>query len=160
MSRPEIPINWDKVDELLMAGCHGTEVAAVLGINEETFYDRVVKKFNIGFSEYKAKKQSTGDSLLKLQQYGKAMGLTTKGDNTLLIYLGKVRLGQNEHPEQKVASDEIIKAYSSLMQQLSQAQASSSKPVLPLDKEESNSVSSPSACPSNAIHPYKESAFL
>lgn len=122
MSRPEIPINWDKVDELLMAGCYGTEVAAFIGMHEETFYDRVVKKYGIGFTEYAAKKKATGEALLRYQQYGKAMGLTHKGDNTLLIFLGKQRLGQRENPNDKVAPEEVMKAFNDLMKQIDKAQ--------------------------------------
>ncbi len=123
MSRPETPINWNKCDELLMAGCPGTEVAAFFGIHEETFYDRVVKKFGVAFSAYKAEKQATGEALMRMQQYNKAMGVTNKGDNTLLIFLGKQRLGQRENPNDKVAPEEVLKAFNDLMKQIDRAQS-------------------------------------
>lgn len=92
MSRPEKPIDWNKVDQLLMAGCFGTEIAPHFDIHVKTFYDKVVEKFNITFTEYSALKKNQGDSLLKAKQFEKAL----KGDNTLLIWLGKTRLNQRE----------------------------------------------------------------
>lgn len=92
MSRPEKPIDWNKVDQLLMSGCKGTEIAPHFDMHYETFYDRVKQKYNVGFTEYCSLKKEQGDSLLKAKQFEKAM----KGDNSMLIWLGKVRLGQRE----------------------------------------------------------------
>lgn len=93
MSRPEKPIDWKKVDKLLMAGCFGTEIAPHFDMHVNTFYDKVKEKFNICFTEYCALKRSQGDSLLKEKQFEKAL----KGDNTLLIWLGKTRLDQKDY---------------------------------------------------------------
>lgn len=151
MTRPEIPINWDKVDELLMSGAPGTEIAAFFGMHEDTFYLRVSKQYNMGFSEYASKKKSTGEALLRLQQYNKAMGLTSKGDNTLLIFLGKQRLGQRENPNDKVAPEEIMNAFGNLMKQLTALQASRSVSEVPktsVDVEVKPSTCSPSSASS------------
>jgi predicted nucleic-acid-binding Zn-ribbon protein len=122
MSRPEIPINWDKVDELLMYGCPGTEIAAFFGVHENTFYHRVEKKYDCGFSEYSAKKKATGEAILREHQFKKAIGATKKGDNTLLIFLGKQRLGQRDNPSDKLVSEEVMKAFNELMKQLDHMQ--------------------------------------
>lgn len=124
MSRPEIPINWDKVDELLMAGCTGTEVAGFVGVNEDTIYKRVAERYGMCFSAYAAQKKSTGESVLRLHQYLKATGITKKGDNTLLIWLGKQRLGQSEHANESIAPEEILKAFEKLTDQINKAQES------------------------------------
>lgn len=123
MSRPEIPINWEKVDELLMCGCPGTEIAAFFGIHENTFYHRVEQKYGCGFSEYSAKKKATGQALLRLQQHQQALGLTKKGNTTMLIFLGKQRLGQRENPNDQVAPEEVLKAFDDLMKQLDNTRA-------------------------------------
>lgn len=94
MSRTEVPIDWIKADELMMAGCPGTEVAAFLGIHYRTFYRRVEQKYNVEYATYAAEKKSKGEALIRAAQYSKALGLSDKGDNTLLIWLGKTRLGQ------------------------------------------------------------------
>ena len=67
-----------------------------------TFYDRVKEKYGICFTEYSALKRCQGDSLLHAKQYEKAMS----GDNTLLIWLGKVRLNQTEYQQLLVAPNQ------------------------------------------------------
>ena len=91
----EIPIDWEKVDQLLISGCRGTEISAFLGIHHDTLYDRCKAKFGKLFSEYSAEKRQKGDSLLKHKQFQVAMQ-----DNTsMLIWLGKQRLKQRENPQ-------------------------------------------------------------
>lgn len=107
MSRPEILIDWKKVDDLLIAGCMGTEIAGYIGISANTLYDRVQDKYNCSFSQYSQEKKSKGESILRAHQYAKALGLTDKGDNTLLIWLGKQRLNQRDHKEE---SKQIIQS--------------------------------------------------
>lgn len=94
ITKPLIPIDWKKADDLLTAGCHGTEVASYFGMHPETFYDRVKIEKGIGFTEYSSKKKSHGEALIRAQQFKKALGQTEEGDNTLLIWLGKTRLKQ------------------------------------------------------------------
>lgn len=99
MSRPEIKIDWKIADDLLTAGCLGTEVAAYFGMHPETFYDRVQKQYKIGFTEYMQQKRSHGDALIRAQQFAKSIGITKKGDNMMLIWLGKNRLNQNDNDQ-------------------------------------------------------------
>ena len=104
--RPKSDINWDRVDELLMAGCPGTHIAMHLGIAPETLYRRCLEENNINFEGYSRDKKKSGDDLLREHQYRKALGLTDKGDNTLLIWLGKQRLEQRENPSMKTWTPE------------------------------------------------------
>ena len=71
--RPEITIDWRKVDQLLMAGYNGLEVSAELGIHHDTLYNRTLTDLGISFSDYSAQKHSKGDGLLKAKQFNKAM---------------------------------------------------------------------------------------
>lgn len=98
-------IDWKKVDDLLLAGCHGTEIAAYIGVHPETLYDRCKLEFGTVFSVYSQEKKSKGESILRAHQYAKAVGLTTKGDNTLLIWLGKNRLKQRENEENPIPNN-------------------------------------------------------
>lgn len=95
--RPSLEINWNRVDELLEAGCLGSEIAPVFSMHPHTFYDHVEKKYGMKFSEFRQRKMAKGDSLLREVQYNKAIGKTKDGDNTLLIWLGKNRLNQREN---------------------------------------------------------------
>ena len=116
--RKEITIDWKRVDALLAYGCLGADIAATLGIHRETLYNRVMKEFNISFSDYSAQKKAVGDSILREVQFKKAIGETKDGDNTLLIWLGKQRLGQRENEVEKKVSEDVLSAFSGLMEQL------------------------------------------
>lgn len=119
MCRKEIPINWKRADELLEAGCLGTEVAAYFGMHPETFYDRVVKEKKVGFSEYSSKKKSSGEALIREAQFDKAV---KKKDNSMLIWLGKQRLGQKDSPSEHIVNEEIMKHYLDVMKQIASFQ--------------------------------------
>ena len=92
MARPKTDIDWKTVNKLLEADCEGTEIAAYLGIVPDTFYKRCKEDNNIGFSDYLREKKARGNSLLKVKQFDAAMS----GDKTMMIWLGKQRLGQKE----------------------------------------------------------------
>lgn len=108
MSRPEKPINWILVDNLLEAGCLGTEIAAHFDMHPNTFYDRVVAQYNMSFTEYSTLKHQKGESILRAVQYAKATGQSKKGDNTLLMFLGRVRLNQDEHKDVPLAPNDNL----------------------------------------------------
>lgn len=101
----KIPINWRVVEELLEAGCYGTEVASYLGIHEDTLYNRVKEEKGIPFSAYSARFKQKGDSLLKKVQYETAVKLQ---DKSMLVWLGKNRLGQKDKHD-VTSNDETVK---------------------------------------------------
>lgn len=101
MGRPEKVLDWKKVENLLESDCNGVEVAAHFDMHPETFYRKVEEEFKIGFTEYSARKKAIGDSNIKAKQYNKA--ISGKGDNSMLTFLGRVRLLQREN-DQQVAS--------------------------------------------------------
>ncbi len=102
MSRPEKPVDWNKVDQLLMAGCKGTEIAPHFDMAADTFYEKIKDKYKMGFTQYSAIKNDHGVSLLKAKQYEKAI----KGDNTMLIWLGKNRCEQSEAPRESLSKND------------------------------------------------------
>lgn len=106
MARPPKPIDWELVDRLLMAGCLGTEIAAHFDMHPDTFYNRVVDKYSMGFTEYQQEKRMKGESLLRAKQFEKAI----KGDNSMLIWLGKNRLDQRdgEDKKQNPSNDKLL----------------------------------------------------
>ena len=97
--RPDSQIDWKKVDDLLVSGCPGTEIAGHFGIHPDTLYKQVEAKYETNFSAYLREKRGKGDAMIRAHQFAKALGITEKGDNTLLIWLGKCRLKQTEHDE-------------------------------------------------------------
>ena len=102
--RPPAKIDWVKVEELTVAGCLGSEIAGVFGIAPSTLYEHVEKNYGIKFSEFRQQFLSKGDAYIRASQYKKAL----KGDNSMLIWLGKNRLGQSDKTaEEKVTIDDI-----------------------------------------------------
>lgn len=95
MVRPEKPIDWKRVDELLEAGCHGTEICPHFDLSPERFYERVQARYGVSFTIYSQEKKQKGDSILREKQFKKAIN----GDNMMLIWLGKNRLGQRDRED-------------------------------------------------------------
>ncbi len=93
--RPKADINWHYVAEMCEAGGNGVGIAATLGIDEGTLRKRCETDNKCTFSEFSQLKKAKGDELLKCKQFEVAMS----GDKTMLIWLGKQRLGQAEKQE-------------------------------------------------------------
>lgn len=108
-ARPNKPIDWDLVDKLLEAGCLGTEIAANFDMHPNTFYDRCQLEKKMGFTEYQAQKRGKGDSILRAVQFQTAV---KDKDRSMLIWLGKQRLGQKEPEKEKagITPEELINA--------------------------------------------------
>lgn len=97
MAKTESELDWKKIDNLLIAGCHGTQVAEQIGIHYNTLYRRISEKYNCEYSEYLRQKRSHGDNILRAKQFEKAVS----GDNMMLIWLGKNRLKQSDNQQQE-----------------------------------------------------------
>lgn len=92
MGRNKIKIDWKKVDNALMAGSNGVQVAAMLGIHYDTLANACQREHKTNFSDYLQAKREKGNNLLLNKQYELAM----KGDRGMLIWLGKQRLNQSD----------------------------------------------------------------
>ena len=90
--RNTITVDWDEVDRYLVGGSNGVQIAAMLGICNDTLFRRCEEDHKMTFSDYAAKKRAKGDSYLHNAQFKAAM----KGNTSMLIWLGKQRLGQKE----------------------------------------------------------------
>lgn len=130
--RPEKLVDWDMVDDLLLAGCMGSEIAPYFDMHPDTLYKKVEEKFNVTFSVYSQQKKSKGDGCLRKAQFDKAIG----GDNTMLVWLGKNRLDQKETSSVSV-NPETINAYAGMMKQLDEIRSGrkKEKEEIPYDSE-------------------------
>lgn len=86
-------VNWEQVDNMLIAGCNGVQVAAAIGVSPDTLYLRCQNEKNTVFTLYAQQKRAHGDGLLHAAQFKKAY---KDGNPTMLIWLGKQRLDQKE----------------------------------------------------------------
>lgn len=101
-----IKIDWNKVDTYLMAGADGLEIAAMLGVHYNTLSSKCKKEKKCDFCAYKQEKRAKGNSLLRAKQYDIAM----QGDRSMLIWLGKNRLGQSDKKE-VISENKTIQTY-------------------------------------------------
>ncbi len=93
MARPEIPIDWDLVDELLLYQNTGAQIASHFGIHPETFYYRFQDYYGENFSGYAGYKYTQGKSNLLKKQFEKAI---VDGNVPLLLKLGEIYLDQKD----------------------------------------------------------------
>ena len=100
--RPLTDINWDFVGQMLEKGAEGTEIAAYYGVHPDTLYKRCEAELMKGFSEFRRQKKSSGNFNIRAKQYDVAMS----GDRSMLIWLGKQRLGQRE--EAKIDHNVVV----------------------------------------------------
>jgi len=128
MGRPQIEIDMKVVDDFLIAGCNGPQTAAYLGVSDDTLYERIQKEHGVTFSTYAARKRSKGDGMLQVAQFKKAM----KYDNTMMVWLGKNRLGQRDTPIEMGVTDQTMKQFSDVLGQLKSLR-SESKPDLKIE---------------------------
>jgi hypothetical protein len=103
--RPRIFIDWEKVKNLLLADCTGVEIAGYFGVHPDTLYDRCVMENNISFSDYSHQYKHKGDSLLRATQFEAAI---KDKDKTMLVWLGKQRLGQRDRHDVNHAGNIVM----------------------------------------------------
>lgn len=112
--RPKSNIDWDKVDQMIMAGCNATQVAASIGLSVDTLYNRSKIDNNVDFSAYFQESRAKGDGLIHQAQFHKAL---KEKNGQMLIHLGKHRLGQKDKEDDgdvKINLHELAKLLKSL----------------------------------------------
>lgn len=102
--RPKANIDWNRVNQLLEAGCLHTEIAAYFNIHRDSLYERCLKDNQIDFPTYSKEKKARGESILRAKQYENAI----KGNTTMQIWLGKQRLGQREQRDDNTQQQKIV----------------------------------------------------
>ena len=70
--RPKAIIDWRRVDQMLMSQCTGTEIAAALGIDDNTLYRVCERDHKIGFGAYSQQKRAKGQATAKEVFYKQA----------------------------------------------------------------------------------------
>ena len=101
--RPSTSMDWNRIEKMAMAGSNGVQIAAAIGVHYDTLANHCEKDKPCGyslFSDYLRAKREKGNDLLLRKQYDIAMS----GDKSMLIWLGKNRLGQVDKKEVKEQS--------------------------------------------------------
>ena len=119
--RPKAQIDWNKVDQWLIAGANGTQIAASLGVYPDTLYLACEREFKTTFTAYSQEKRSIGDKLIHQAQFEVAV---KNKNTTMLIWLGKQRCGQKDTDEQRQLNPKDLEKFDELMKQIKTAQSS------------------------------------
>ena len=88
--RPRAVIDLLTVERAASIGCTVEEIAALLGVCEKTLYNHIEQDSEV--AAVLAKGRGVGRASLRRLQWDKA----ATGDTSMLIWLGKVVLGQKE----------------------------------------------------------------
>jgi hypothetical protein len=97
--RPKFVVPWDIVDEMCANQSPATEIAGVIGCHVDTLKARCQEDHGVSFSDYFAVKRQKGLNALRNKQLELAMA----GDKTMLVWLGKQYLAQQD--QSKVETD-------------------------------------------------------
>lgn len=90
--RPRFVINYVTLKELCELHCTGEETASVLGCDYDTLNANLARNGEGGYSEYFKRNSAEGRVSLRRRQFKSAV----EGNVTMLIWLGKQHLGQQD----------------------------------------------------------------
>lgn len=96
MARPIKEIDWDVVDEYIESGSNGIEIAADLRIQPQTFYRRFEEEYGVSFQNYSSEYDGAGRAKLRSMLHRKALNNDENGNQHLLVFLARCRLGMKE----------------------------------------------------------------
>lgn len=100
--RPRVEIDWAVFDALCGVRCTLAEIASHFDCSEDTIERAVQRDKSQGFADYYRQKEGRGAVALRRKQYQLALN----GNVTMLIWLGKQRLGQTDKQVHEVGGTE------------------------------------------------------
>jgi IS30 family transposase len=103
VGRQKVDVNWKKVDYLLNAHCSGRQIAAYLGMHQDTLYRHCVKEKKMTWDDYAREKKSAGKAMLKVKMFETSMS----GDVAMMKWQAKQLLGQSEKIEHKMRAVDV-----------------------------------------------------
>jgi len=119
MARPNITIDWEKVNDYARAHASGTSIARLLGIDPKTLAKAIKREYHMGYTEFMEARKEEGRTIVKKVIYdavigGNAllaiwwskncMGWTDKAsvDHTGLAPILQINLGNSDEDPQKI----------------------------------------------------------
>lgn len=96
--RKKIQVNWQRVDQMLMAQCTAKEIASSLGISWDTLINACKRDHKTDFSDYSQAKREKGVSTAKEIFYQKAF---IEKDTASAIFWMKNNAGWSDKKELK-----------------------------------------------------------
>jgi DNA-binding XRE family transcriptional regulator len=102
MGRPRIQVDEKLLEDLASIGCTTEEMATILGVSKRTLETRFCAVIEKGRADL--------DMSLRRQQ----VTVAKTGNVTMLIWLGKQRLGQSDKVENTVKTDRLNEVIAAL----------------------------------------------
>lgn len=120
--RPRKEFNWDEFEQMCAWHCTQSEIASFFKVHIDTLRDAAQKHYKDDYSNIYKKYQEAGKCSLRRNQY--VMSATNA---TMSIWLGKQYLGQKDTPQDNVITEEILKPFTAIMNQIASLQSSNAK---------------------------------
>jgi AraC-like DNA-binding protein len=95
IGRPRVEVNWEIVRALCTVQCSTDEIASYLHLSRWALERACKRDWRQTFGEYRAEQAKFGLANIRNKQYQLAVG----GNVTMLIWLGKQYLGQQDRAE-------------------------------------------------------------
>jgi hypothetical protein len=102
--RPLKAIDWELAARMAKIQCTASEIASVVGINQDTLADRCKRDHSLSFSEWYKKYAEGGKSSLRRMMFQAA----DKGNVTMMIWLSKQYLGMRDRLDEIVDQRPLI----------------------------------------------------
>lgn len=99
------PINWDEFEKFCKIQCTLEELSSVFDRDVATLQKEIKEHYGMTYSHVMAQKANIGKVSLRRAQMQKAL----KGDNTMLIWLGKNVLNQADKREETIKVESSVK---------------------------------------------------
>lgn len=90
MGRPQIKLDWEQMDKLLVLQCTQNEIASWFDCSPDTLERACKREHGVTFADYSKQKRQKGCISLRRRQFEIAMS----GNVAMLIWLGKQYLEQ------------------------------------------------------------------
>ena len=108
--RPRTVLDYKKLDGLCAIWCTGEEIASIFDIDYDTLNRTLKRDKKMGFADYYKKKSAFGNMSLRRMQFKKAQD----GNAPMMMFLGKVHLGQKECEKEIESPDSLVEAMKEL----------------------------------------------
>src|ERR1017187_950281 len=100
-------IDWERIDNSFICGASITQCAAGIGCSVATLERRCRSEKNAEIAHYQQEKREKGNLLIHAAQFDKAI---KEKNPTMLIWLGKQRLGQKDAIDSGPNNDKELSA--------------------------------------------------
>lgn len=101
MGKPQLVIDWVKVEKLASIYCPVSDIAGIMGVSYNGLARGCKRKFKKTIEDWAHEKRGNTRAAVRNRQ----IQLALAGDKTMLIWLGKQMLGQSDRNRMSISGD-------------------------------------------------------